>query len=316
MQQQRDTKKTNFLFTCRGGDVKPNVFDPIGLRSLEMCEDSHQEKYVMITLLQPKRVNQVKACLDDYNMYQRSDKQKIVLSGLDEEIVTFGKGVDTVKNNHIYKRIMAERVKAQGDGPHTWSIWTVDGESPGQQRTLKMLRSELTGKVVLTSNPKRESRKPLPLYPAEDATGKRKAAKSDTESEEGEGGAAPGLVHIRRFWSQEEENESPEPAAESGPPKPAAESGPPKPVESELPKPMRFVEATFKMHERIIGGKDEVIQTKDEVITTERKSFERERAAFERERVMLKEMLEQALRREREKSDALTPAPKRGGKRY
>jgi hypothetical protein len=295
---QQTVLKTNFIFTCRGGAVKQEVFEPIGLKSLEMCEDPHQEKYVMISLLKPKRVQQVKACIDEWNRGLLLDMHKIVLSPHDynDEIITFGKGVDTIKSHYIYKTIMAERAKASGDGPNTWSLWTLSGESPGQPRTLKMLRSDLAGGAVLTSNPKRESKKPMPLYPAEDGAKRKKTSDTESDVDEVNNGGYDNI---------------PAPMPEVNVSLPEAFAGK---EHDDLPLAIAQPMAMVGMNV-IIQLKDDVIQSERASMERERASMERERAAIEREHAMHKEMLAQALHREREKSDALALFGRRAGKK-
>ena len=114
----------------------PKIFDSLGKGSLEIYEDRSGEKNVLLTLEKPNRLNQVRTCIDIFNSQQLSEARKVILSPHtgNEPILTFGKSVNMITDNYIYKKILEERAKAERGDATSWRLWRSSDEDAEMMR--------------------------------------------------------------------------------------------------------------------------------------------------------------------------------------
>ena len=119
--------------------MEPGIFKPIGARSLEMYENTSGAMSVLLILDKQKRVNQVETCIKEWNSGQLSDARKVILSPDpgNDEILTFGRSVNMITDNYIYKKIFQERVKWHRGEPTSWRIWRASDEAVGMMRRVE-----------------------------------------------------------------------------------------------------------------------------------------------------------------------------------
>ena len=310
----RTIKKNHFAFTYRGGYIEPKVFESIGLRSLQMMEDPHGEKYALITLHKPRRTQQVLPCITDWNFHQLGDAKVIQLSPHpgNDEIITFGKGMDTMANHYVYKTIMAEKEKAARGESHTYREWISADHSagPGPSRMLKGLQNNLADGYIKPACAKRAPVKVVieasevpwdtveckgagaagatetedPQVAPEEAVEDPQAAPEDPEADPQAAEEDPMAAPEDPMAAEEDPAVPPEAPASGGPPPPSG--GPPPPASDGPAKPMPTAEAkqvvmvefdaVMGLAQTALKAKDEALKAKDDLYVTYKEVLGRE----------------------------------------